>query len=74
MLPVSVIHSFLLLRSIPLCGHATLCLSIHTLNVEYFGCFQTLAIISKVAINFQVFLWIDVFISHLGVGLLGHML
>lgn len=61
MLQVAIVHSFLLLNSIPLRGIQQF---IHSAVDGHLGCSQLLAIVNKVPINFhvQVFVLAYVFI------------
>ena len=50
----SVLHFFLLLNTIPLYGHTTFCLSIHSLFDEHLGCFPFLIMVNNAATDIPV--------------------
>lgn len=61
---VSMLHFFVLLNNIPLCGYSTSHLSIHQL-MDIFVVFAFLSIVNNTAMNIsvQVLAWTCVFIS-----------
>ena len=60
---VSVLHSFLWLNDMPLCGETTICLCVPQLTAIYLSFFHILAIVNSAAVNIYVhgFVWTPFF-------------
>ena len=54
---VSILHSFLFMKNVPLYGHATFRLSICQTADGHFGCFSILAITNNAAVNICVYMF-----------------